>query len=202
MKRKNHNQNRPYYYFMVIGFLLLNSFVVSAQTVYHVSTSGNDSNDGLSWVTPIKNLQTALSLAQSGDEIWVAQGTYYPDDGTGQASDDRTSTFALKAGVKILGGFIGINGAIIPRDIEVFKTILSGDLDQNDGSSATGQNSYHVVTGSDNAILDGFTIQNGLADGTGTDENKGGGIFNGSTSPTIQNCTLKNNAGKHRRRNL
>lgn len=195
MKRKKNYTNRSHGKLFIMGFLLLNSFLLNSQTVYHVSNSGDDSNNGFSWVMPIKNLQTALNLATSGDEIWVAQGTYYPDEGTGQNNNDRTSTFTLKDGVKVLGGFIGINGAIIPRDIETFKTILSGDLDQNDGASATGQNSYHVVTGNNNTILDGFTIQNGLADGSGTNENRGGGIFNDNASPTIQNCIVENNAG-------
>lgn len=196
MKRKKTHSKRPYYNILLLGFLLFNAITLHAQiNTYHVSTLGDDMNDGQSWGTPLRNLQTALDLAVPGDEIWVAQGTYYPDEGTGQTNNDRTSTFALKPNVKVLGGFEGVSGVLIPIDPKLYKTILSGDLDQNDGASAAGQNSYHVVSGSDNTILNGFIIRNGLADGTGPDENKGGGIFNTGISPTIENCVIENNAG-------
>lgn len=179
----------------IITMLLFSfAFVANSQNiVYHVSTSGSDSNDGLSWVTPIKNLQTAIDLAVSGDQIWVAQGTYYPDEGTGQTNDDRTSSFVLKSGVEIYGGFIGINNVLDPRDFRKHPTILSGDLDQNDGASATGNNSYHVVTGVGNTVLDGFTITRGFATGTGPNEDFGGGLFNSTASPTISNCIFDRN---------
>ncbi|MFY0630968.1 MAG: T9SS type A sorting domain-containing protein [Flavobacteriaceae bacterium] len=179
----------------IITILLFSfAFVANSQNkVYFVSTTGSDSNDGLSWITPIKNLQTALDLAVSGDQIWVAQGTYYPDEGTGQTIDDRTSSFVLKSGVEIYGGFIGVNSTLNPRDIKKYPTILSGDLDQNDGASATGNNSYHVITGADNTVVDGFTITRGLATGTGTNQDIGGGLFNDTASPTISNCIFDGN---------
>lgn len=181
-------------YFVLIGFLCMNIGFMNAQIVYHVSTTGDDTNDGFSWVTPLKNVQTALALAVPGDEIWIAKGTYYPDDGLGQSGNDKSSSFVLKQGVHIYGGFAGINGALVPRDTNLYETILSGDLDQNDGASLIGNNSYHVVTGANSTILDGVTISNGSATGMGTNENYGGGIFNNTTSPIIQNCIFKNNA--------
>ncbi len=196
MKRKFYFLNRMQRVLFLLGFMIFSSFSIHAQTVFHVSTTGDDSDDGLSWVTPLRNLQTALDLATSGDEIWVAQGTYYPDEGAGQAPDDRGSTFTLKAGVKMLGGFLGVSGAIIPRDAELFPTILSGDIDQNDTTVAMGANSFHVVTGADNAFLDGFTIQNGFADGAGPDEN-GGGIYNDATGLIVVNCIIRNNDAVH-----
>ena len=53
---------------------------VMAQTTYHVNiNSGDDANDGLNWSTAFENLQAAIELAEEGDEIWIAAGTYYPD---------------------------------------------------------------------------------------------------------------------------
>lgn len=178
---------------LVLLFCMNMGFIQAQTKVYHVSTTGDDTNDGLSWVTPIKNLQTALSLAVAGDRIWVAQGTYYPDDGLGQSNNDKSSTFMLKDGVHIYGGFKGVNNALEPRNPEVYVTILSGDLDQNDGATITGNNSYHVVTGVNNVILDGVTITAGFADGNGTNENIGGGMFNDMASPIIQNCIFRGN---------
>ena len=48
-------------------------------TVYRVTTTGLTSAPcGDSWTTPC-DLQYALSVATSDSEIWIASGTYYPD---------------------------------------------------------------------------------------------------------------------------
>ncbi|NIV28739.1 MAG: hypothetical protein GWN58_04235, partial [Anaerolineae bacterium] len=108
------------------------------------------------------NLQTALGQAEDGDEIWVAEGVYYP----GSGSDPRTITFQLESGVEIYGGFDGTETQREERDWESHPTILSGDLDQ-DGILDDG-NAYHVVSVSsasvdETSILDGFTITGGNA---------------------------------------
>ena len=62
---------------------------------------------------------------------------------------------------------------------------------------ARDDNSYHVVTGSGtdpNAILDGFTITGGYADGIwNTPSGHGGGMYNKNGSPTLANCTFSEN---------
>ena len=53
--------------------------------VLHVDNDSSvGSPDGCTWGTAFRNLQDALAGASSGDEIWVAAGTYYPDQGTGR----------------------------------------------------------------------------------------------------------------------
>lgn len=133
-------------------------------------------------------LQTALSLANSGSQIWVAAGTHKPTTGT-----DRAISFNLKSGVEVYGGFAGTESTIGERDPKSNVTIFSGDIGTSADSS---DNSYHVVVGSgtDNtAILDGFTITGGTADGT-SPNNYGGGIYNSSGNPTIRNVTLSDNS--------
>ena len=153
-------------------------------------TSGN--NDGTSWANAFLSLQDALAAADdagvSANEIWVAEGTYFPDDGT-----DRTKSFELVDGIDVYGGFEGIAAEDERGDRDWFanETILSGDID-DDGSLLDGDNSYHVVKGADAAILDGFTITGGCADGTGNDI-FGGGVFNYEVSPTISHCIIKDN---------
>jgi hypothetical protein len=57
---------------------------------------------GSAWGTAC-GLQHALNdIAVSGDELWVAAGTYKPTTGS-----DRSATFQLKAGVALYGGFAG-----------------------------------------------------------------------------------------------
>ena len=44
--------------------------------------------DGASWATAFANLQDALDIAISGNEIWVAQGTYIPTTSTITSKDE------------------------------------------------------------------------------------------------------------------
>ncbi len=155
--------------------------------------------DGSSWANAYNYLQDALDATQSDDAIWVAQGTYNPDQGAGHTPGDRRATFQLINSVSIYGGYAGL-GEPDPnaRDINMYKTILSGDLNGDDGPNFAnnGENSYHVVTGSSTdatAILEGFTITGGNANGS-SPHYDGGGMYNDSSSPTVNNCTFSGNS--------
>ncbi len=153
-------------------------------TVYYVDDDAPGSNAGTSWMDAYVDLQSALTVAGSGDEVRVAQGTYKPT-----ASSDQSISFILRDGITWLGGYAGVHGAPDPdaRDIELYETILSGEL--------IGGNSYHVVKVSAGAtcLLDGFLITNGEAFGEGT-FGQGGGIYVQRLSRlTIENCIIKNN---------
>src|SRR4051812_37142764 len=83
------------------GLLLLTCLLMSGlaltQSTYYVTTSGNDANAGTSWANAFRTVQTALATAGvSGDQIWVAEGTYYPDEGGGQVANNRSASFVLK----------------------------------------------------------------------------------------------------------
>jgi hypothetical protein len=110
----------------------------------------------------------ALDVAAPNTVIRVADGTYLPD--TTGLGDSRWATFQLANGVTLEGGFAGCGATDEDeRNVELYETILSGDLDGNDEPAFTyrSDNSYHVVsaTGTDStAILDGFTITAGYAD--------------------------------------
>jgi len=69
------------------------------------------SPDGMTWATAFPNLNTALSAAQYGDQVWVAAGMYRQP-----ANADRSSSFILKNGVKIYGGFNGSETTLTQRD--------------------------------------------------------------------------------------
>mgnify|MGYP005859362433 CR=1 FL=1 len=67
--------------------------------IYVDAANGNDSNTGATWAQAFANLQTAITATTSitgNVQIWVAAGTYYPDQGTGQTDDDRTSSFRIR----------------------------------------------------------------------------------------------------------
>ncbi|MBN2002892.1 MAG: hypothetical protein JXA21_06015 [Anaerolineae bacterium] len=153
---------------------------------------------GLSWTDAYTNVQDALTVAAPGNEIWVAEGIYYPDEGAGQTDDAPGSTFALRPGVEIYGGFDGTEITRAMRDPAAHRTLLSGDIDQNDVTDAdgmvtnvediNGDNAYHVLTGNGviaTARLDGFIVTAGHASGDDDADCYGGGMTNDSGSPTL-----------------
>ena len=119
--------------------------------------SSADARDGKTWATAFSTIQAAIDAAdrQGGGEVWVAAGTYYPTSG-----HDREATFQLRGGVALYGGFAGTESRLDQRDVLHAVSILSGDLGRR---QTPGDNSYHVVTGADNAVLDGFQITGGYA---------------------------------------
>jgi hypothetical protein len=174
-------------------------------TVFVDADSACVSSCGGSWATAYPTLQTAL--AGPSAIYWVAEGVYYPDEGTGQVNNSRTSNFSLTNGVEIYGGFNGTETLLSQRNVSANPTILSGDIDKNDVNTdgdfiadttadIMGDNAYHVVTGGsgiDNTtILDGFTITAGKANGS-YPHNHGGGINNSLSSPTLRYLTFSGN---------
>ncbi|MFN8473344.1 MAG: choice-of-anchor Q domain-containing protein [Anaerolineae bacterium] len=161
-------------------------------TIIYVVPGGTGS--GASWADG-KNLAAALRDAPSGSQLWVKAGVYTPDP-TG-LTDPRSATFALKSGVAVYGGFAGTETLLSQRNWQANISILSGDLNGDDEADSpnNGDNSYHVVTGNgtnSSAILDGFTISGGNANGSSPD-NDGGGMGNVSGSPTLTNVTFISN---------
>ncbi|TVR89058.1 MAG: DUF1565 domain-containing protein, partial [Saprospirales bacterium] len=156
--------------------LLFTAGNVFSQIIY-VSTAGDDGNTGDSWAQAYRTLFHAIDQADPGDDIWVAAGTYYPTFN----SSDRDASFFLLNGVAIYGGFAGTETELSQRNIELNETILSGDINQSGDHDG---NSYSVVDGSgvdQTAVLDGFTITMGNADGSvggdGAPSRAGAGIF-------------------------
>jgi predicted outer membrane repeat protein len=165
----------------------------------YVKWNASGANNGISWGNAYRDLQSALAAASSGDEIWVAAGTYKPASGA-----NRSATFQLKDNVAVYGGFSGAETTRDQRNPVANITVLSGDIDNNDSqvpmitdlTTVTGNltNSYHVVTGADNATLDGFNITAGNADGNwvGSTGN-GGGLYNYLADPTLANIIFIGN---------
>jgi hypothetical protein len=149
---------------------------------------------------------SALTKAAAGDEIRVAAGLYtltlLISPGV-----TRTASFSLVNGVAIYGGFAATETLGIERDWETNVTVLSSDVDGNDVTDAhgvvtttvhiTGSNGYHVVAGSgvtETAVLDGFTITGGNADGTEWPDWDGGGMYGThSSNPTLTNVAFISN---------
>ncbi|QXD16669.1 T9SS type A sorting domain-containing protein [Rhodocaloribacter litoris] len=175
---------------------------VQAQRVLYVKADAVGTGDGTSWAAAYPSLQDALAAAQAGDEIWVASGTYRPDQGAGLTPGDRSASFVLKEGVALYGGFSGTETSREERDWEVNETILSGDLLGNDNDHVAidepsrSENSYHVVAAGSDAdsttVLDGFIVTGGQADGFPPRTHLGGGMDNAG-SPSIRHIVFTGN---------
>jgi len=198
---------------ILVFFSVLVSANIAAGKVIYVDGDAVGANDGSSWENAYLCLQDALADAHSGDEIRVANGIYKPDRRTSEGSDgrplitasgDRTATFELINGVTIKGGYAGY-GEDDPnmRDIDLYETILSGDLYGNDvdvnnpedlwEESSRAENSYHVVMISRGyySAIDGFTITGGNANES---SERGGGLYNNRGLIQITNCTFTENS--------
>ncbi len=185
--------------------------------IYYVDADATGANNGSSWTDAYNYLQDALADANSAlkpVEIQVAKGIYTPDSNSAEpnGTGDRTVTFQLINGVTLRGGYAGF-GEPDPnaRDIDIYETILNGDLLGNDGPDFANnyENSYHVVTAyevDETTCLEGFTMSGGNANGksgfsyTGYDGNDSGGgmLINASwptehSSPIISNCLFRDN---------
>jgi len=93
--------------------------------VIYVSVGG--SGDGSSWTDAYGSLQDALDDANSGDQIWVAEGTYTPTLDYGLGLGDRGRHFRMKNQVEIYGGFDFGDTELSQRRWIANRTILSGD---------------------------------------------------------------------------
>ena len=207
------------------------------QATIYVDHSATGRDNGSSWTDAYTSLQSALNFfvffrefstlgastdaytslkdapnpASGTNKIYIAQGTYYPDEGQTVTDDDRSETFTIAGpedGLKIYGGF-ETGDDFADRSPTDHPVILSGDIDKDNTSA---NNSYHVVVmdGGDGigedfdanitsaTELDGITIANGNADESAPDNN-GGGLYcdgNGSgnvCSPTLTNVVFSEN---------
>ncbi len=203
--RMTATQSRAVVGLMSAGLLLLtwlslsSSVAHAAPGILYAAPSPGGSGDCSNWADAC-TLQTALTSAGSGDQIWVQMGVHKPTTTT-----NRTISFMLKSGVAVYGGFNGSETALDQRNPGMNITVLSGDIDNNDltdpngvvttTNNIIGANGYHVVNSSgvtETAVLDGFTITAGQANGAAPN-NSGGGMLNDSSSPTLSDVTFSGN---------
>lgn len=180
---------KGFYSITLFVFLLFGLFCGGAHgALYYVREDG--SGDGSSWENALgeQRFIDTLETALADDEFWIAAGTYRPTTDPG----DRSASFALKSGVALYGGFAGTEDRREDRDWTANVTVLTGEIQGNDEPS---DNSFHVLLGNGalgTAVLDGFTVTGGYADGPGISSN-GGGICTEHGSPTVANCTFSGN---------
>ncbi len=188
---------------------------------------------GDSWTNAVPQLADALRWAReqhtggspgwsSADplRIYVAIGTYLPAYHAGDESyttnGDRLNAFVLVPNVQLYGGFDPANGVEDLEDTRILPdadnpgqgTVLSGDLDGDDGEDFSGylENAHHVVIAAGDlgvAGMDGFTITAGTASGDvggsfsvngfSVSSEAGGGMLAFFSSPSLTDCLFSRN---------
>lgn len=184
---------------MLLAFFLAGTAAAQSK-IYYVSSRATDTGDGSSWANAT-TLTKALDKAVAGDQIWVQGFDTLTGDNLYVAPKEG---FAVKSGVQLYGGFAGTESRLSqrvtlgkPYQLK-YRSVLSGDILRNDtvgsvdlifpANGTRSDNATHVLSvnldptqasGNNNTyptVINGFSIGNGQAAGTG-DAGKGGGIY-------------------------
>lgn len=154
--------NFSHCHWWMVGFAVATlAMSVQGSIIYVDATASGTPINGSSWSQAYRTLQDALAVAVTADDIHIAAGTYYPDEGSGQTDNAASSTFRMIAGVDLFGGYPAGGGT---RSVAVCsggdaahngkpcaetadcgtggtcsgnKTILSGDIDGDDATNCT-----------------------------------------------------------------
>ncbi len=159
---------------------------------YYVDAAADPGGDGSSWSTAFNHLQDALAQTEPGrgDEVWIAAGTYFPDRGAQVTEGDREASFHVHDGVTLYGGFAGGESETGERDWENHRTILSGEIHEEQRFR-----SLHVCHAT-NATFDGVEVIRGNANGTGSHGQSGAVVPSGEV--TVRNSVFAENAAIER----
>jgi hypothetical protein len=128
--------------------------VLPSPAVIHVSSSGDDSNSGLTWATAKRTVSSAIEeAARSGGEVWVAAGSY----------QEETLRFGYL--VSLYGGFSGSETERNERNPRLNPTVLDGGGTNQilvQVSSALTASGYRPLQ-----TIDGFVFRNGFSSSAG-----------------------------------
>ena len=136
----------------------------SAANHYVSQTTGDDSNDGLSWATAKATITAGFGACADGDTLFVAAGTY------NEAVTIKSSKY-----VSILGGYEATG---VMRDPELFQTIMDGTDLAKILIKAEAEPTIPL-------LFDGLTLQN-------AEYNSSGSAFFIRGNMTVNNCIIRN----------
>ncbi len=186
--------------YFLLYIALFGQLALIAQTRYYVDQNATGANNGQSWQNAFTDLQLALQTAQTGDEIWVVKGTYFPTPTTVQSI-----SFEPQSGVKLYGGFAGTETDLNQRDWETNQTILSGDI----GIVGDSLDNSYTILYLDNpdslTVIDGLIFKYGNAsypinDQTQTSRFRSGGAMyiqsDWESYAMIRNCRFEHNSAR------
>jgi len=143
-------------------------FVCIAAGPLHAATwrvTPDGTGDGTGWDASASSLTNALTQADDGDTLWIADGTY--DGNTFNVTSNNLTLY---------GGFTNGMATLAERDWDAYEALLDGE------------NTRRVMEISATGVtLDGLVITNGSGSG-------GGGILvDGAYDLSLLNCTVIEN---------
>jgi len=168
--------------------------------IIYVNAANTGTQNGNSWATAFKYLQDALEVARlcnTATQIWVAGGSYYPDEG-GTAIDQHNGFyFQPRGGLAIYGGFLGTETLLSQRTLSAPPSILSGEIQQDASPYYNSTNILVLDNINTPFVLDGFTIQDAYSIRISETTARGVGllVLNSTSAVRITNCTFRNNFG-------
>ncbi|PEN07945.1 hypothetical protein CRI93_05735 [Longimonas halophila] len=145
-----------------------------------VDASAENDRGGETWSNSYRTLQAALQAvgnvrnagalgAELPVSIWVAEGTYTPDEGPGlEFIPPSALSFIIPSGTRLLGGFSGGETSASQRnpDPATNNTMLSGALG-GETNSGTVVQMFPPAPGAATASVQGITIAEGRLTGAG-----------------------------------
>lgn len=186
----------------ILAFVGTVAGVASAQaTTYYVALNGNDRNPGTTAAAPMQNIKTAIDIAQNGDTILLAPGTYGNAKNTNLGFGGKRLTLRSQAGAAntiidgsaqtayVISGteqvtfsgltFVNCNRALhIKSQANVYNCVFSACWGREGGAIMIDVNARSMISGST------------FDDCSGT---KGGAVNNHFGSATITRCTFRGN---------
>lgn len=191
----------------IFTFLSLVLLLETTAAQIFVSQNASGANDGSSWANAFTDIQAALNAANSGDQIWIAEGIYIPDGPTPDSSQ-----YIAKTAVEMYGGFSGTESSIEEREWEIHMTIINGDKngddDPDDPDNFHEDNAHHMLIFEDflePSIIDGIMFTKGTTrtdtyapdstDANHIDRWAGGALAIVDATAIVRNCTFVSNYG-------
>ena len=154
---------------------------ISATPHYVDVNSANPTPPFLGWSTAANNIQDAVDVALTGDEVVVTNGVY--------ANGGRV------AGTNLLSNRVAVDKPLILRSVNgpAFTTIRGYQVP----STTNGDSAIRCVYLTNGASLFGFTLTNGAtrsAVANSSGDQRGGGVWCNSASAMVSNCVMTGNS--------
>jgi len=168
-------------------------------TIFYVSTTGSDLNNGLSSLHPKFTISSAITAAASGDTIQISEGTYTGNININkhvilQGADKATTIIqpnisTTTATIQITDGSSGttIKNLTVKGKFLIQTTTGSGDANNNNSAFLVLNTNTSTNPPINNVTLENLIIKNA----------SNGVAFNNkhSNNITIKNCVIENNEG-------
>lgn len=136
-----------------------------AAVVYVNKNAPGAVHNGTSWATAFQSVQAGVNASVSGDEVWVATGTY-------------SEYVTISKSASLYGGFAGTEAQRGERDWAANATVING-----------GGATKSVTSSAQQALIDGFTVRN---NGAGYVSKSCVDVISGTA--TIANCAINQDA--------